>query len=234
MLAVFKREMRSYFTGVIGYLFVVLYLAIAGVVLCYTTLFSNSADVSSYFMIMLIVSAIMLPLLTMKSFSEERKQKTEQLLMTAPVSITGIVLGKFLAAYVMFAACITLTSLYSLVLLIYSSFKVAILFGSLIATLLVGAVYIAIGIVVSSLTENQLAAAVITVVIIFAMIILDRANAYISVYAVRFVLSWICVLSRYNNFVSGILDYSDILYYLSITGVFLLLTVRVYDKRRWG
>ena len=66
------------------------------------------------------------------------------------------------------------------------------------------------------------------------MIILDIANAYISVYAVRFVLSWICVLSRYNNFVSGILDYSDILYYLSITGVFLLLTVRVYDKRRWG
>ena len=86
----------------------------------------------------------------------------------------------------------------------------------------------------SSLTENQLAAAVVTVAIIFVMLILDMVNQYIDVYAIRFVISWICVISRFSNFTSGILDFSSILYYLSITGVFLLLTARVYDKRRWG
>ena len=76
MIAVYKKEMRSYFTSVIGYVFLVLYLAIAGAVFCYTTLFSMSSDVTAFFTFMLIVSSIMLPLLTMKSFSEERKVKT--------------------------------------------------------------------------------------------------------------------------------------------------------------
>ena len=227
--------MRSYFTGVIGYLFLVLYLAIAGIVLCYTTLFSNSADVSSYFMIMLIVSAIMLPLLTMKSFSEERKQKTEQLLMTAPVSITGVVLGKFLAAYVIFAACITLTSLYSLVLLIYSSFKVAILFGSLIATLLVGAVYIAIGIFVSSLTENQLSAAVGTMAILLVFLAIGIVSMlFPTQFWLRYVFNFISIFTRFQNFTVGYFDIASTVYYVSIAAIFIYLTIRIYDRRRYN
>ena len=227
--------MRSYFTGVIGYLFIVLYLAIAGIVLCYTTLFSNSADVSSYFMIMLIVSAIMLPLLTMKSFSEERKQKTEQLLMTAPVSITGVVLGKFLAAYVIFAACITLTSLYSLVLLIYSSFKVAILFGSLIATLLVGAVYIAIGIFVSSLTENQLSAAVGTMAILLGFLAIGIVSMlFPTQFWLRYVFNFISIFTRFQNFTVGYFDIASTVYYVSIAAIFMYLTIRIYDRRRYN
>ena len=91
-----------------------------------------------------------------------------------------------------------------------------------------------IGLFISSLTENQLAAAVITVAIILVMLMLDFVNAYIDVYWIRFVISWVCVLSRFSNFTVGILDYTSMLYYLSISGVFILLTTRVYDKRRWG
>ena len=97
--------MRSYFTSVIGYVFLVLYLAAGGAIFCYTTLFSMSANVTTFYSYMIILSAVILPLLTMKSFSEERKIKTEQLLLTAPVSITSMVLGKFLAAYAMYAGC---------------------------------------------------------------------------------------------------------------------------------
>ena len=100
--------------------------------------------------------------------------------------------------------------------------------------ILIGAAFIAIGLFVSSLTENQLAAAVITVAIIFVMLVLDLLNQYIDVYAIRFVISWFCVISRFSRFTSGILDFASIIYYISITAVFLLLTVRVYDKRRWG
>ena len=91
MLAIFKREMRSYFTGIIGYAFLVIYLAAAGVLFAYTTLFAMTANVTTYFTLMLIFAAVILPILTMKSFSEERKTKTEQLILTAPVSIPGMV-----------------------------------------------------------------------------------------------------------------------------------------------
>ena len=227
--------MRSYFTGVIGYLFLVLYLAIAAIVLCYTTLFSNSADLSTYFTLMLVISAVMLPLLTMKSFSEERKQKTEQLLMTAPVSITGVVLGKFFAAYLMFAACITITSLYSLVLIFYSSFKVAILFGNLVAILLVGMVYIAVGIFVSSLTENQLSAAVGTIAILLGFLAIGLVGMFFPTsFPLRYVFSFISIFTRFQSFTAGYFDIASMIYYLSVAAIFIYLTIRVYDRRRYS
>ena len=88
MLAIYKRELRSYFVGVIGYVFLVIYLTVAGALFSYTTMFSMSSDVTTYFTLMLIFCAVALPLLTMKSFSEERKTKTEQLLLSAPVTLT--------------------------------------------------------------------------------------------------------------------------------------------------
>ena len=77
MLAVYKKELRSYFTSVIGYAFLVIYLTLAGALFCYTTLFSMSSDPTTFFLFMLILSAVVLPLLTMKSFAEERKAKTD-------------------------------------------------------------------------------------------------------------------------------------------------------------
>ena len=112
MLAIYKREMRSYFTGVIGYVFLVIYLAVAGLVFSYTTMYSMSSDVTQFFLIMMILSGIMLPLLTMKSFSEERKSRTEQLLLTSPVSLGAIVFGKLLASYTVFGAATVFSSLY--------------------------------------------------------------------------------------------------------------------------
>ena len=106
MLAIYKRELRAYFTGVIGYAFLVIYLAVAGVFFSATTLFAMSASVTNYYTLMLVFSAIVLPLLTMKSFSEERKMKTEHLILTAPISLPRMVLGKFLAPYVIFAGCL--------------------------------------------------------------------------------------------------------------------------------
>ena len=130
MLAIFKRELKGYFTGVVGYVFLVMFLAIAGVVFSYTTLYSMTAEVTSYFSTMLLFSAIALPILTMKSFSEERKMKTEQLLLTAPVSIPSMVMGKFLASYVMFGGAVVFTSLYFLLLAPYAPIKLAVLIAN--------------------------------------------------------------------------------------------------------
>lgn len=235
MIAVFKKEMRGYFTGVVGYVFLVLYLAVAGLIFAYTTFFSMSASVTDFFTFMLVVSAVILPLLTMKSFSEERKVRTEQLLLTAPVSITGIVFGKFLAAYVMFAGCILLNTLYFLFLISYASLKFAILLGNMVAMLLVGMVFIAIGLFVSSLTENQLSAAIGTIAIILVFLAIGVVSSLLpSSYWLRFVFDFLSIFTRFQTFVSGYLDFASLIYYISVAAIFMYLTVRVYDRRRYN
>ncbi len=236
MLAVFKRELRSYFTGVVGYVFMVVFLVVAAAVFCYTTLFSMSADVTTYFTVMLLFSAIILPLLTMKSFSEERKLKTEQLLLTSPVSLTGMVIGKFLAAYAMFASALVFTSLYFLLLIPYAiTFRVAVLFGNIIALLLVGAAFISIGLFVSSLTENQLSAAVGTIAIILGFLVVGLLSSLIpSNYVARYILDSVSVFARFSAFTAGYFDFSAIIFYISLSALFIYLTVRIYDRRRYN
>ncbi|MBO7304078.1 MAG: ABC transporter permease subunit [Clostridia bacterium] len=235
MLAIFKKELRSYFTSPIGYVFLVIYLALGGATFCYTTLFSMSADVTPFFTYMILFSAVILPLLTMKSFSEERKIKTEQLLLTAPVSLTSMVLGKFLAAYVMFAGCIIVNSLYFLILNYYAALKFVILLGNVVAILLVGMLFISVGLFVSSLTENQLAAAVGTMAIIVAFLLVGLISALLpSSYWLRYVFDFFSVLTRFQGFTNGYFDFASLFYYLSVSAIFLYLTVRIYDRRRYG
>ena len=235
MLAIFKRELRAYFTGVIGYVFLVLYLALAGVIFCYTPLFAMSSEVTTFYTFMMIFSGIMLPLLTMKSFSEEKKMKTEALLLTAPVSLPSMVIGKFLASLTVFAGAEILTTLYFLFLIPYAKLKFAVLVGNSVALLLVGTVFIAIGLFVSSLTENQLSAAVGTIAIILAFLGIGFLGSLVpSSYAIRYVLDALSIFTRFQTFVNGYFDLASIVYYLSCTAVFLWLTVRVYDRRRFS
>ncbi len=235
MFAIYKREMRSYFTGVIGYVFLVLFLAVGGAVFCMTTLFSMSASVSDFYFYMMLFSAIMLPLLTMKSFSDERKAKTEQLLLTAPVSITGMVFGKFLAALTMFAGALTVNSLYFIILYNYAQVKTAILLGNFIALLLVGTTFISIGVFVSSLTENQLTAAVGTMAIILVFLVIGIVNTLLPAsYWLRYVFDCFSIFTRFQTFTNGYFDLSSLIYYLSVSAVFVYLTIRVYDRRRYN
>lgn len=235
MLAIFKRELRGYFTGVIGYVFLVLFLAVAGIIFSYTTLFSMTAESTSYFTAMLLFSAIILPILTMKSFSEERKTKTEQLLLTSPVSIPSMVMGKFLASYVMFAGALIFTSLYFLLLLPYAAIKWAVIVGNVIALLLVGMVFITIGLFVSALTENQLSAAVGTIAIIFALLGISLLTSLVpSNYWIRFVLDAISIFTRFQSFTNGYFELSSLVYYISAAALFIYFTIRVYDRRRYN
>lgn len=227
--------MRSYFTGVIGYVFLVLFLAIGGAIFCMTTLFSMSASVSTYFTCMLFVSAIILPLLTMKSFADERRTKTEQLLLTAPITLSGMVMGKFLAAYTMFAGSLVVNSLYFIILYRYAQVKTAMLIGNVVALLLVGMTFIAIGLFVSAITENQLSAAIGTMAIILVMLAVGLLNTLLpNDFWLRYVINALSVFSRFQTFTNGYFDLSSLVYYLSVSAIFLYLTVRVYDRRRYN
>ena len=234
MLAILKKELRSYFTGVVGYVFLVIYLLTAGLVFAYTTLYSMSGDVTRFYLVMLLFSAIMLPLLTMKSFSEERRSKTEQLILTSPVSLIGMVMGKFLASYIVFASVNLFTSLYFLLLIPYTQLKWMILIGNAAALLLVGFVFISIGLFVSALSENQLSAAIGTIAIILGFLAIGLLGSLVPAERkIRSVLDALSIFRRYQTFTSGYFDLSTLIYYLSVGGVFLWLTVRVFDRRRY-
>ena len=247
MLAIFKKELRSYFLNAIGYVYLGVFLAVSALLCCYTTLGSGTYDTSNYFSFISIIFIILIPLLTMRLFAEEKKLRTEQLLLTSPVSIAGMVFGKFLAAFTLFAIGIVLSLINFIPLCIYAQLDgvndayassvgpvASIIFSNTLGLLLLGAAFIAVGMFISSLTENQLAAAIITVAIIGTMLLLNLVNSYVDNYVIRFIISWVCLMSRYAPFQSGIFDPSSLLYFVSIAGVFLFLTARVYDKRRWG
>ena len=169
MFAIYKKEMRSYFTNPIGYVFSGIFLVFSALLCCYTTLLSKSYDTSSYFTLMIVAFVILIPLLTMRLFSEERKMRTEQLLLTAPVTITGMVMGKFCAAFTLFlgclgVSCINLIPLYAIAAVetknlghdtTYVGPVSAEIVGCLIGLILIGAAFIAIGTLISSLAENQ-------------------------------------------------------------------------------
>ncbi len=236
MLAIYKREMRAYFTSPIGYIFIAIFLAVNGVLFSYLTLRQGAnASVTKYFSLLLFVMVAILPLLTMKSFSEERKMRTEQLLLTAPVSLTAMVCAKFFAAYTMFAGTFLLGCLNLLILPLYSNYLApAPIVGSVIALLLLGGAFLAIGIFVSSLTENQLVSAILTMAVLLLLLAIALGNSSISTYWIRAVLAWISLFSRFAYFSAGIFDFAALLYYASYIFVFLFLTVRVFEKRRWA
>ena len=247
MFAIYKKELRSYFLNAIGYVYVGVFLAISALLCCYTTIGSQTYDTTNYFAYIIFAFVVLIPLLTMKLFSEEKKLRTEQLLLTAPVSIWGMVLGKFFAALTLFISSVLVSCINFFPLFAYANAEglneaydaavgpvgVSIICCTL-GIICIGMAFIVIGMFISSLTENQLAAAIITVAIIVAMLLLNLVNGFIENYTIRFIIDWVCFVSRFAPFSAGQFDPSALLYYVSITGVFLLLTVRVYDKRRWG
>ena len=236
MGAIYKREMRAYFTTPIGYVFLAAFIAANGVMFAYTTslaaLRGKYASVANYFSLLIISLVLLVPLLTMKIFSEERKTKTEQLLLTSPVSLSSIVLGKFLAAYTMFAIAAAVSFCNFIMLYVYSEPASAQLFGYIIAVMLIGAACIAIGTFISTLTENQLVSAIATMAVLLVIVCVSILNSSIHSSSVRTVLSWVSIIGRFYNFTNGIFDFSAVLYCLSLTGVFLLLSVRVFEHRR--
>ena len=236
MLAIYKREMLSYFTSPIGYVFIAVFLALNAFIFSICTLMAGEgSSVGSYFMFVMFIFIVLVPLLTMESFSVERKMRTEQLVLTSPVSLMGMVFAKFLAAFTMFGGTFLGGNLINFATLyMYGEPNTAVLISSSIGILLIGAAFIAIGLFVSAMTENQLVAAVGTMGILIFLLLIGFLTPYIDSYVVRTVLNWISIYSRFGNFSYGILDPATFVYYFSICFVFMFITVRIYEKRRWS
>ncbi len=233
MLAIYKKEIRSYFVNPIGYIYVALFLAISSLLFTYTTLYSGTCETSVYFTFMLYLFVVLIPLLTMRMISEEKKTKTEQILLTTPVSLFSVVFAKFLAAFTLFAGTLLASCLNFVVLYFYGTPNTAIMFSTTVGILLIGAAFVAIGIFVSACTENQLVSAFVTIVAIASTLVIGILANYVPFTPLRVVMKWLSVFDRFYVFTYGYFDLVAILYYISILVIFIFLTVRVLEKRRW-
>ncbi|MBQ7761434.1 MAG: ABC transporter permease subunit [Clostridia bacterium] len=241
MIAIYKKEMRTYFTTPLGYVFLAVSLFVSAFAFALTTYYSSdpTSNTTSYFTIMIFLMAIFLPILTMRSFSEERRTKTDQLLFTSPISIASLVIGKFLSALSMFLiyvafSLINLIPLYANVAQNASQPNLALIVGNLMALILVGACFIAIGIFASTLTENSAVAMVITIGILIGLLFIYFINLLIDVPVLETIFEWLSIYGRFSSFTYGVFDIASLIYYLSLTGLFLFLSERVFQVRRLG
>lgn len=235
MLAIFKRELKSYFTTPTGYIFMAVFLALSGLIFNVYTFMSGTSETAGYFMTLLFVFIIVIPILTMRLLSEERRSKTEQILLTSPVSIWGIVLAKYFAAFTMFLVTFTVSEIihFSFLAKYAQTINYAKVFGSFIGVCLIGGAFIAIGLFLSSLTESQVVAAITTMAVIILLVLASTLASNVANDTLRVAIKWLAIFSRFSPFSYGVFDIPSVIYYISLAVVFLFLTVRVYEKRRW-
>ena len=243
MSAIYKREMLAYFTTPSGYVFSAIFFALSGILFSITTFGMQTASTRIYFITMLVSFTVLIPLLTMKLLSEERKSKTEQIILTSPGSLMGMISAKFFAAYTLFAGTLILSCSLNISALyvlaqnqkdVISKLNMPTVIGSTVGILLIGGVFIAIGLFLSALTETQIVAAVSSIGVFVLIFLFSLLPGYIGNGVIRTVIKWISVFDRYYPFTSGVFDITAIAYYISLTVVFLFLTIRIYEKRRWA
>lgn len=235
MGAVFRRELRSFFTNPIGYVVLAVFYFISGYFFFSDNLSANSADLTTVFFKLFSIVLLTVPFLTMRLFSEEKRQKSDQALFTAPVSLTGIVIGKFLATVVLYLLCLSITLVFGVVIAFGGAVPDwTMLIGNYLGLLLVGCLIIAIGVFVSALTESQVIAAVGTLVISLGLMSVDFIGTLFASFAwIAKTADFLSVNNRYSDFALGLIYYDNVFFFLSLQALFIFLTVRILDKSRW-
>ena len=287
MIAVWKREVGSYYKSVTGWLLAAFLLIFAGIYCMAYNLSGYTAKFEHVLSAISFIYLIAVPIISMRVLAEEKRQKTDQLLYSLPMRLSSVVIGKYLGMLVVLALPVLIIALYPLILSQFGTIQYSSAYGALFAFFLLGACLLSIGLFISSVTESQVAAAVITLVTMLILYFMNGLASYLSteassslialmvlvvVFAVilqllakNLIVSiltavigcgalylWyssntsffsglfagmmqsISVFDRFDTFVDGVFDLTAIVYYLSIIGVFLFLTVQSMEKRRWN
>lgn len=234
MAAIFRRELSAYFSSATAYIYLAVFNFFAALFFSMNNLYSATTDMSGLFANMFMIFLFLIPILTMRLMSEDKKQKTDQCLLTSPVSLYGIVLGKYLAALVMFAVSLLTFLLYAVILAAFSAVAWPAIIGSIVGVLLTGSAFIAVGLFISSLTESQVIAAIGGFLAMMLLYTIDMLASFISNTTIQNLLNSLAFYSKYYEFTTGVFNFSSILFFISSAVIFLFLTVRVLEKKRWS
>jgi ABC-2 type transport system permease protein len=234
--AIFKKELRSYFASPLGYVFILFYLLVSNGFFFFIQDFfrAGQATMRSYFMIMPWILLFFLPAVTMRLWAEERKLGTLEILLTMPLREAEVVLGKFLASLAFYAITLLCTITLPITLGILGRPDWGVIAGSYAGALFLGAAYLAIGLWISSLTESQVVAFIVSVAVIFVLLVAGVAPAWLgSLGWFAALCEYLSLLSHFQNILRGVLDSRDAVYYVVVVAFFLYLNVKNIEARKW-
>jgi len=254
ILLVFKKELKSYFASPVAYVLLAMFMVITGylfygIFAYFSTLsFQSTIDpaiakqenllnvtesvIRPLFGIISMIMLIMMPLLTMRLFAEEKKSGTIELLLTYPVTDLEVLLGKFFACLGVLCVMLGLSVVFPVIVMFFGEPELGPVITGYIGLLLLGASFISFGIFASSLTENQIVAATISFGVLFLFWMLNMSAAFVGPSLANFI-NYISITHHLEAFAKGVVDTEDIVYYLMLNLLFLFLTMRMLESKRW-
>ncbi|HEY6950918.1 MAG TPA: ABC transporter permease subunit [Bacteroidota bacterium] len=229
---IFRKELRSYFNSAVAYVVIVVFLAIIGWFHTSNLFLANVASLRLMFDLVPAVFLFVVPAITMRLLAEEKKSGTIELLSTKPLHDAEIVLGKFLAAWALIGIALLPTLIYYITIASIGSIDNGPVIGGYIGLMLMAGVYVSVGLLASSLTDNQIVAFIVGFLLVFVLFMLDKILIYVPEFMTS-IVEYLGVDYHFSNVARGVIDSRDIVYFLSILGFSLYLSVLSLGRRRW-
>lgn len=234
MGTILRREIKAYFSSPIGYILLAAFWALAGWYFYISVLMTATAELRNVYNAMGTISIFLIPMMTMRLFSEDKRLRTDQALLTAPISLWELVLGKFLSSMCVYAINVGIVLIYGITVSVFSKVEWPVTIGLFIGMMMFGGAMIAIGMFISSLTENQIIAAIGTFAVLLAVGILDNVAEIVSSPLMQAFLYAISFNNRFYDFTLGVIKLKDVVFFLSVMFLFCYFTTRVFERRRYS
>ncbi len=232
VLVIAKRELAAYFLSPIAYVVGAAFLFITGLFFYFTVAFDYLATLSQVFTVVAVILLFVAPILTMRLLAEEARSGTLELLLTAPVRDWEVVMGKFIAAFLLLVAMLSPTLYYLLVLTFYGAPDLPVTFSGYLGLILLGGMLLSLGVLTSAMTANQIIAAVLGVALALTFWLSGGLGATLAG-PVGSLFTYLAVQNHFADFLVGLVTTSNLVYFLSVTAAALFLATRVLEIRRW-
>ena len=234
MRGIIKREFRAYFQSPLGYVFIAAFIFMASYYFFTYNLLGNTTNFTSLFSMLFSVVLFLCPILTMRLMSEDKKNKTDQLLLTSPIPLGDIVTGKYLAALSVYGIACFSVVIDALIASAYGKVEWATVIGNIAGLLFLGMALISVCLFLSSLTESQVIAAVSGFAVSLFLLLIGSLADVVSSPVAKRVIHYVAFSNRYEPFTYGIFDLTSVVFFLSFTLLFLVMSTVTLEKRRWS
>ncbi len=234
MFIIFWKEFRGYFNSPIAYIFIISFLVFTNWLFFKSFFLLNQASLRAFFAVLPWVFLFLAPAMTMRSWAEEKKLGTVELLMTLPVKDYEVVMGKFLASFVFLMVTLLCTVPLPLTVMLVGNPDTGPIWGGYLGAFLMGGAYLAIGCFASSLTENQIVAFIIAIFVSFALLVIGENFVLMNLpYRLVPIFAYLGLGAHFESIGRGVVDSRDLIYYVSVIGFFLFLNNLSLESRKW-
>ncbi len=234
MAAIFRREFKAYFHTPLGYVIIAAAYFFTGYYFFTYNIYGGTTDFTQLYSLLFSVVLFLIPVLTMRLMSEEMKSKTDQLLLTAPISRLSIVMGKYFSAICVFLIAIAGTLVTAVIASFYGKVDWPCVIGNFIGLFLLGIAQIAICLFLSSITESQVIAAVLGFAVSLFLLLVDAISYVVSSDFLKGIFEYISFNERYSPFTLGVIEFKNVIFFISIAALFCAFSTATLERKRWN